>query len=162
MGATPRPVCKTACCAPVSSHDQAEQLKTLAARLEKHCVDAGFTGVEVVPDLGSGLNYRKKGLLRLLQDIRRGRIARLVLVTEDRLLRFGSELLFRICEFFDVQVVVLDAAPAVSREQQLAEDLVEILTVLSSRLYGSRSRKNLRALTHSRTPSRAAPELANR
>ncbi|NIE63126.1 IS607 family transposase [Burkholderia sp. Ax-1719] len=137
---------KTVCYARVSSHDQAEQLKTQAARLEKHCADASFTNIEVITDLGSGLNYRKKGLQRLLFEILRGRVARLVVVTKDRLLRFGSELLFRICEFFHVEVVVLDAAPDASREQQLTEDLVEILTVFSSRLYGSRSRKNLRAL----------------
>ncbi|MGA9918397.1 MAG: IS607 family transposase [Paraburkholderia sp.] len=146
LGAMPVRTGKTVCYARVSSHDQAEQLKTQAARLEKHCVEAGFTDIEVVTDLGSGLNYRKKGLQRLLLDILRGRVARLVLVTKDRLLRFGSELLFRICDFFHVEVVILDAAPAVSREQQLTEDLVEILTVFSSRLYGSRSRKNLRAL----------------
>ena len=67
-------------------------------------------------------------------------------VTKDRLLRFGSELLFSICRFFQVDVEVLDADAACSREQQLTEDLVEILTVFSSRLYGSRSRKNLRAV----------------
>lgn len=137
---------KTVCYARVSSHDQAAQLHTQAARLEKHCHEAGYTDIEVVTDLGSGLNYRKKGLQRLLQDILRGHVARLVLVTKDRLLRFGSELLFRICEFFHVEIVILDAAPDVSREQQLTEDLVEILTVFSSRLYGSRSRKNLKAL----------------
>lgn len=146
LGTAPAPTGKIVCYARVSSHDKAEQLKTQAARLEKHCADAGFADVEVVTDLGSGLNYHKKGLQRLLQDILRGRVARLVLVTKDRLLRFGSELLFRICEYFHVEVVVLDAAAAVSREQQLTEDLVEILTVFSSRLYGSRSRKNLRAL----------------
>ncbi|HKR40419.1 MAG TPA: hypothetical protein VJU59_12195 [Paraburkholderia sp.] len=83
---------------------------------------------------------------RLLQEILRGRVARLVLVTKDRLLRFGGELLFRVCEFFQVEVIVLDAVPDASREHQLTEDLVEILTVFSSRLYGVRSRKNLRAL----------------
>ena len=145
-GAAPAAAGKTVCYARVSSHDQAEQLKTLASRLQKHCVEAGFADIEVISDLGSGLNYRKKGLQRLLQEILRGRVARLVLVTKDRLLRFGSELLFRICEFFRVEVVVPDATPDASREQQLTEDLVEILTVFSSRLYGSRSRKNLRAL----------------
>ena len=146
LGAPATPDGKAICYARVSSHDQAEQLKTQAARLERHCVEAGFADIEVVTDLGSGLNYRKKGLQRLLADILRGRVARLVLVTKDRLLRFGSELLFCICEFFNVEVVVLDTAPTVSREQQLTEDLVEILTVFSSRLYGSRGRKNLRAL----------------
>ena len=115
---------KTICYARVSSHDQSAQLQTQAARLERHCLEAGFAHVEVVTDLGGGLNYRKKG----------------------RLLRFGSELLFQIFRFFGVEVVVLDATADVSREQQLTEDLVEILTVFSSRLYGSRSRKNLKAL----------------
>ncbi|MEI5997842.1 IS607 family transposase [Paraburkholderia bengalensis] len=145
-GTGPAATGKTVCYTRVSSHDQAEQLKTQAARLKKHCTDAGIADIEVITDLGSGLNYRKKGLQRLLVDILRGRVARLVLVTKDRLLRFGTELLFRICEFFHVEVVVLDAVPDVSREQQLPEDLVEILTLFSSRLYGSRSRKNLRAL----------------
>jgi predicted site-specific integrase-resolvase len=137
---------KTICYARVSSHDQAGQFETQASRLEKHCLESGFAGIEVISDLGSGLNYRKKGLQRLLHEILRGGVARLVLVTKDRLLRFGSELLFRICEFFRVEIIVLDAVADASREQQLTEDLVEILTVFSPRLYGSRSRKNLRAL----------------
>ena len=145
-GATPAATGKTVCYARVSSHDQAEQLKTQASRLQKHCIEAGFAHIEVISDLGSGLNYRKKGLERLLQEILRGRVARLVLVTKDRPLRFGSELLFRICEFFHVEIIVLDAVPEASREQRLTEDLVEILTVFSSRRDGSRSRKNLRAL----------------
>jgi putative resolvase len=51
---------KTICYARVSSHDQAEQLTTQASRLEKHCVESGFADIEVISDLGSGLNYRKK------------------------------------------------------------------------------------------------------
>jgi predicted site-specific integrase-resolvase len=92
-GAAPAVAGKTVCYARVSSHDQAEQLKTQASRLQKHFVEAGFADIEIISDLGSGLKYRKKGLQRLLQEILRGRVARLVLVTKDRLLRFGSELL---------------------------------------------------------------------
>lgn len=75
---------------------------------------------------------------RPLTDIRHGRVARLVLATEDRLLRFGSELLFSICGFFHVEVIASDAAQDANREQQATEDLVKILAVSSSRLYGSR------------------------
>ena len=67
-------------------------------------------------------------------------------VQDDHLLRIGSELLFQVCRAQGVAVVVLDAQPDIPQTQQLTEDLVEILTVFSSRLYGSRSRKNLRAL----------------
>ncbi|SFU25896.1 MerR family regulatory protein [Paraburkholderia aspalathi] len=77
LGTAPALAGKTVCDARVASHDQAEQLKTQAARLEKHYVEAGFADVGVVTDLGSGLNYRKKGLQRLLMDHLRGRLARL-------------------------------------------------------------------------------------
>ena len=111
------PTGKTVCDARVSSHDQAEQLKTQAPRLEKHCRDTGFTDAEVVNDLGTSLNHHKKRLQRLLQDILDGCVVRLLLVTTDWLPSFGSELLFGICEFFHLEVVVLDVAPAVFREQ---------------------------------------------
>ena len=137
---------RTVAYARVSSHDQSEQLVTQALRLEQHCIAQGYPRIDVISDLGSGMNYKKKGLQRLLLAILRGEVARVVLVTKDRLLRFGSELLFSICRFFQVEVEVLDAVPDCSREQQLTEDLVEILTVFSSRLFGSRSRKNLKAL----------------
>ena len=88
------------------AQDQREQLLTRAARLERHCREAGFAHVEVATDLGRGLNYRKSGLQRILVDIRRVRVSRLVVVTKDLLLRFGSELLFQICRFFGVEVVV--------------------------------------------------------
>jgi predicted site-specific integrase-resolvase len=48
----------------------------------------------VITDLGSGMNYRKKGLKKLILAILRGEVGRIVLVTKDRLRRFGSELLF--------------------------------------------------------------------
>lgn len=130
----------------VSSHDQKEQLQTQAQRLEQHCATQGWTGVQVITDLGSGMNYKKPGLAKLLRLILQSSVARLVLVTKDRLLRFGSELLFQVCRVFGVEVTILDEQAGVSREQQLTLDLIEILTVFSSRLYGSRSRKNLRAV----------------
>lgn len=130
----------------VSSHDQKEQLSTQSQRLRLHCQRQGWPAPLVLEDLGSGMNYRKPGLNKLIQLLVRGEVARLVLVTKDRLLRFGSEILFQLCRLFHVEVVILDEVDAVSHEQQLTRDLVEILTVFSSRLYGSRSRKNLRAI----------------
>ena len=130
----------------VSSHDQKEQLGWQAERLQRYCAEQGYT-TEIITDLGSGMNTQKKGLQRLLRLIIGGQCERLVLVTRDRLLRFGADLVFTLCALRGVKVEILDTAPAASQEQQLASDLVEIITVFSSRLYGSRSRKNLKALT---------------
>lgn len=144
LGLAP-PMRTTVAYARVSSHDQKEQLGWQAERLQRHCAEQGYTA-EIITDLGSGMNTQKKGLQRLLRLVIGGQCERLVLVTRDRLLRFGADLVFTLCALRGVKVEILDTAPAASQEQQLASDLVEIITVFSSRLYGSRSRKNLKAL----------------
>ena len=69
-------------------------------------------------------------------------MGRLVLTHKDRLLRFGAELVFAICEAKGVEVVILNRGEDTSFEEDLAQDVLEIITVFSARLYGSRSRKN--------------------
>ena len=129
----------------VSSHDQRADLERQKAVLELYCARHGWT-YEIVSDLGSGMNYQKKGLKRLLEDIMSGRIGRLVVTHQDRLLRFGAELVFAICEAKSVEVVILNKGENASFEEDLAKDVLEIITVFSARLYGSRSRKNKRLL----------------
>ncbi len=132
---------KTVAYARVSSHDQKDDLDRQKQVLELYCARQGWT-FEVVSDLGSGMNYHKKGLKRLLSDILEGRVGRLVITHKDRLLRFGAELVFAICEAKHVEVVILNQGEDTSFEEDLAKDVLEIVTVFSARLYGSRSRKN--------------------
>ncbi len=101
---------------------------------------------EIVSDLGSGMNYQKKGLRRLLGEILDGQVGRLVLTHKDRLLRFGAELVFAICEAKGVEVVILNRGEDTTFEEDLAKDVLEILTVFSARLYGSRSPRNQKLL----------------
>jgi putative resolvase len=136
---------KTVAYARVSSHDQKEDLARQKQVLEVYCARQGWT-FEVVSDLGSGMNYYKKGLKRLLHGVIEGRIGRLVITHKDRLLRFGAELVFAICEAKNVEVVILNQGEDTTFEQDLAKDVLEIITVFSARLYGSRSRKNQRLL----------------
>ena len=93
-------------------------------------------------DLGSGMNYSKSGLNELLELIVDGRIARLVVTHKDRLLRFGAELVFSICAMKNVEVVIINQGNEQSFEDELVSDVLEIITVFSARLYGSRSHKN--------------------
>jgi putative resolvase len=131
---------KTVAYARVSSHDQKPDLERQAQVLQAYCAAQGWTH-EIVTDLGSGMNYRKKGLRRLLDDIVEDRVGRLVITHKDRLLRFGAELVFAICEVRGVEVVILNQGEDMSFEEDLARDVLEIITVFSARLYGSRSRK---------------------
>lgn len=132
---------KTIAYARVSSHDQKDDLERQKQVLELYCAKQGWT-FEVVSDLGSGMNYQKKGLKRLLNAIIDDKVGRLVLTHKDRLLRFGAELVFAICELKSVQVIILNQGEDTTFEEDLAKDVLEIITVFSARLYGSRSRKN--------------------
>jgi len=129
----------------VSSHDQKEDLLRQAQVLESFCVANGWT-YEIVQDLGSGLNFQKRGLKKLMQMICSGKIDRLILTHKDRLLRFGSELVFGLCEQFGVEVVVMNRSEDTRFEDDLVQDVLEIITVFSARLYGALSRKNQKLL----------------
>ena len=132
---------KTVAYARVSIHDQKEDLERQKQVLEMYCAAQGWT-YEVVADLGSGMNYHKKGLKRLLNAILQDEVGRLVITHKDRLLRFGAELVFAICEAKEVEVVILNQGEDTTFEEDLAKDVLEIITVFSARIYGSRSRKN--------------------
>jgi putative resolvase len=136
---------RTIAYARVSSHDQKDDLERQKQVLELFCARQGWT-FEVIADLGSGMNYHKKGLKRLLDAIIGGKVGRLVITHKDRLLRFGAELVFAICEAKDVEVVILNQGEDTTFEEDLAKDVLEIITVFSARLYGSRSRKNQKLL----------------
>ena len=126
----------------VSNHDQKADLERQIIVLENYSSAKGWQ-FETISDLGSGLNYKKKGLRNLLNRIMTGEVGRLVLTHKDRLLRFGSELVFAICEEFNTEVVIINQTKEeISFEQELATDMIELVTVFSARLYGSRSKKN--------------------
>jgi putative resolvase len=129
----------------VSSHDQKNDLDRQAQVLESFCGARGWTH-EIVQDLGSGLNFQKRGLKKLIQSICSGKINRLVLTHKDRLLRFGSELVFSLCEQFGIEVVIINRSEDTNFEDDLVQDVLEIITVFSARLYGARSRKNQKLL----------------
>ena len=138
---------KTIAYARVASHDQKDDLERQKQVLELYCAKQGWT-FEVIADLGSGMNYNKKGLKRLLDEIIEGRVGRLVIAHKDRLLRFGAELVFAICEAKNVEVLIINKGVDVDTtfEEDLAKDVLEIIAVFSARLYGSRSRKNQKLL----------------
>ena len=85
------------------------------------------------------MNYHKKGLLQLLNILVDEDVERLVITQKDRLLRFGAEL---VCEAKNVEVVIINKGSDASFDEDLAQDMLEIITIFNARLYGSRNRKN--------------------
>ena len=132
---------KTYCYSRVSSHDQKGDLVRQTERLEQYCQSQSLD-YEVISDLGSGLNFKKKGLNRLLKLICSNRVSKLVLTHKDRLLRFGSQLLFNLCSYFGTKVVILEEDKDKTFEQELVTDVLELMTVFTAKVHGKRSHKN--------------------
>ena len=127
----------------VSSHDQKDDLDRQKQVLELFCASHGWQ-FQIIDDVGSGVNCSKRGLQRLIRTIADNQVERLVLTHKDRLLRFGSELIFTLCEQFGTEVVIINRTEEASCDEDLAKDVLEIITVFSTRLYGTRNPKNKR------------------
>jgi hypothetical protein len=125
----------------VSTSEQKDDLDRQKKILELYCAEKGWN-CEIISDIGSGINYNKKGLERLIKLICLGEIERLVVSHKDRLLRFGSEIIFSICEQHNVEIVIINKSINSTFEEELTNDVLEIITVFSAKLYGSRSHKN--------------------
>ena len=123
----------------VSTHKQKNDLKLQEKRVSAYC-DEHYDSYELISDLGSGLNYKKRGLVKLIKMILSRQMKVLVLNYKDRLLRFGSEIIFSLCHYFKVEVVILNQDKNATFEEEFAKDVLEVLTVFSAKLYGSRSR----------------------
>ena len=100
----------------------------------------------IISDLGSGLNFKKKGLNKLINFVISGQVDSIYLTHKERLMRFGSEIFFNICSYFGTKIIILNAVENKSFESTLAEDVIELMTVFSAKLYGKRSHKNKKIL----------------
>ena len=95
---------------------------------------------EIVSDIGSGVNYGKPGLQKLIQQITANKVSKVVVLYKDRLLRFGFELLEYIAKLHDCKIEVADNTEKIE-EQELVEDLIQIVTVFSCHLQDKRAKK---------------------
>jgi len=100
---------KTIGYARVSGRDQKKDLQRQVELLEAYCAAHGWP-CEIIQDLGSGLNYKKRGLNDLIKKICSNDLQRIVLTNKDRLFRFGAELIFALCELFEIEVILMNSS----------------------------------------------------
>lgn len=97
-----------------------------------------YPNAEIISDIGSGLNFKRKGLQALLVRLMRGDKLTIIVACKDRLCRFGFELFEFMVQQNGGQIVVLDQSIH-SPETELTTDLLTILHVFSCRMHGLRS-----------------------
>src|SRR5215831_7562343 len=122
----------------VSRASQRPDLQYQLAALKDFCHRQAIPVDEWVEEVGSGLNYQRKAFNRILEAIELGRVQRLIIAHQDRLVRLGFEWFAAFCERHGTDVVIVDG-DTFSPEQELVQDLLAIVRVFSARLYGLRS-----------------------
>ncbi|WP_449657999.1 IS607 family transposase [Anabaenopsis elenkinii] len=135
IGGIPRTI-KTICYGRVSTHSQQDDLQRQLEHLRTRYPEA-----EIISEVGSGLNFKRKKFLAILERIIDGDIQRIVVAHPDRLVRFGFELVRWLCTKFECELVVLNDRK-LSPEQELVQDMLSIIHCFSSRLYGLRKYKS--------------------
>lgn len=123
----------------VSSKKQSDDLERQVNNLKKY-LDSKYSDYEIITDIGSGINYTKPGLKKLIEKINKKEVDLIVVLYKDRLLRFGFELVEYFAELNNVKVEVLDKIDK-NQDQELVEDLVQIITVFSCKIQGKRKNK---------------------
>jgi putative resolvase len=114
--------------------DLVNQVKALRA----YCQERHIHVDEWLSDIGSGLNYKRKNFLRLMEMIELGQVRRLIIAHHDRLVRFGYDYFEAFCKRHHTEIIVINGE-AMSPDQELVRDLLAIVTVFSARLHGLRS-----------------------
>lgn len=123
----------------VSSKKQSDDLERQVNNLKTY-LDSKYSDYEIITDIGSGINYNKPGLKKLIEKINKKEVDLIVVLYKDRLLRFGFELVEYFASLNNVKIEVLDKIDK-SQDQELVEDLVQIVTVFSCKIQGKRKAK---------------------
>lgn len=125
----------------VSTHKQKERgdLDRQIDKLKLFAIDKNVNNLKVISDVASGLNDNRKGLMSLINSVQKGEVNRIFISYKDRLTRFGFNYIKQICDFNNVEIVIMsDDQSDKSLEFELAEDIISIIHSFSGKLYGLR------------------------
>ena len=123
----------------MSNHKQKDDLNRQCENMRTYLLAQGRP-FKIIQDIGSGINYRNKGLLELIELINDNRVDKVVILYKDRLLRFGTELVEEFARLHHCEIEIIDHVEK-TEQQELVEDLIQIITVFSCKLQGKRAHK---------------------
>ena len=125
----------------VSSSNQKNDLSSQRDFLIDFTRNMGLSIDDIYTDIGSGMNFKRKNFLKLLEEVQNNEIESVTIAHKDRLCRFGYELIEHLFNKNNVKINLIND-DRLSPEQELCQDLTSIIHVFSSRLYGLRKYKN--------------------
>lgn len=123
----------------VSTRKQSENLDRQVECVKQFCIAKGYS-FKIITDIGSGINYNKKGLHDLLLGVMNNEVSKIVIMYKDRIVRFGFEFIEFICKCHNVEIEIIDLTDEFEQEE-LVEDLIQIVTDFNSKLSGRQLNK---------------------
>jgi putative resolvase len=127
----------------VSGHAQKQDgdLDRQLESLTNYAHDHGWSIENKYSDVGSGLNEKRRGLNKLLDDAENVDYGRVLVTYQDRLTRFGFSYLERLLDQYGVEITVINEETDKSAHEELVDDLLQLIANFAGKLYGMRSSK---------------------
>lgn len=119
----------------VSTKKQLDDLSRQAEYLRQ----PGYESYILIKDIGSGINFKRKGIQTILDACIQGNIGEVVVAHRDRLCRFAFDLIQAFIEKAGGKITVLDNEEGMSENKELADDLMAIIHIFNCRQMGRRS-----------------------
>mgnify|MGYP003418090806 FL=1 len=117
----------------VSSSDRKDDLERQISILSSL-----YPEYEILSDIGSGINFKRKGLLKLIDYAINNNLNEVVITYKDRLCRIGYELLEYIFSKYSKATITILNVNNDNKTEEITKDLIEIITVYSSKIHGQR------------------------
>jgi len=122
----------------VSTKKQEKYLQNQIDRLKEYAASIGDS-YEVISEIASGVNEKRRGLKKLLNQIKNGNVKKVIIEYPDRLARFGYDYLKAFFDSFGVELIVLHTEDdSEDMQKELAEDLIAVVSSFAARIYGRR------------------------
>ena len=129
----------------VSSKKQSDDLERQVNNINQY-LSSIYDNFDIITDIGSGINYKKPGLMKLIEKINKKEVDLIVVLYKDRLVRFGFELIEYFAALNNVKIEILDKIDK-NQDEELVEDLIQIITVFSCKIQGKRKGKTKQILS---------------
>ena len=125
------------CYVRVSSANQKDDLER-----QKDVLKENYPDYDLIQEIGSGINLTKKNLLKIIDWAIEGKIETLVVVHEDRLTRFGYDLIKYFIETYsNGKIISINQDEEIEPEEELVKDVLQVVTVFVAKINGRRKYK---------------------
>ena len=129
----------------VSTQKQKKSLQKQKEQLESYCYSKGITINNVYQDIGSGLNFDRKGFQNLIDDIINHKVAQVFITYKDRLSRVSFDMFKNVFKNFNCEIIVMnDVDDNKTIEKEIFSEIISLIHCFTMKMYSSRRKTKMK------------------